>query len=281
MDAKGARSPFEIAQNPDTCPHYLFEVDFFGLKYPGDLAHFIDWEVFCYGSMATPEITLLKEIASQIRTRRGGTINFVDIGANAGHHTLFMAGVADQVVSFEPFPALQALIKEKIALNNLKNVRLMPFALGAKDEVLDYYPGQGNNSGIGTFLPDEDERKAPPVKLTIKKGDPLFEAEGLGRIDIMKVDVEGFEPFVFSGLQNRIKTDRPVILTEISVTGRQGFGSEEAFRNAFYEGAQFASLAGRNGHPFKLRPFVYGTTEEVEAVIVPPELRDFIELRLT
>ncbi len=261
--------------HPDRCSHFLFEIDFFGEKYRGDLAHYIDWMVFCYGSAASTELSLLKEMASLIRTRRPGPINFVDVGANAGHHTLFMAPIADQVLAFEPLPKLQLLIEEKIALNGLKNVRLVPFALGDKDDVLDYYPGAGANSGVGTFLPDAEERKNAPIKLAIKRGDSFFDEQGFGRIDIMKVDVEGFEPLVFSGLRNRIRVDRPVILTEISNASRNGFGSEDAFRNAFYEGAQFAAVTGRNGHPFTLRPFVYEASDEV--LIVTPDMRGFLE----
>jgi FkbM family methyltransferase len=272
---KGQDRLLRAIMNPDTCSPFLFEIDFFGQKYRGDLAEYIDWMVFCYGSAATNELSLLKEVASQIRTRRPGPINFVDVGANVGHHTLFMARIADQVLAFEPFRALQHLIEEKIALNGLRNVRLVPFALGDKEEVRDYYPGEGANSGIGTFLPDAEERKAQPIKLTIKRGDNLLDEMGFGRIDIMKVDVEGFEPFVFFGLHNRIRVDRPVILTEMTEESRNGFGSEDAFRNAFYEGAQFAAVAGRLGCVFKLRPFVYEKSEEV--LIVPPEMRDFIE----
>ena len=42
----------------------------------------------------------------------------------------------------------------------------------------------------------------------------------------MKVDVEGFEPFVFQGLKERIHKDRPPVLTEMTDRSREGFGSE-------------------------------------------------------
>lgn len=95
-------------------------VDFFGRRYRGDLAQYIDWRVFCYGSASSAELSVLEKIASQIRTRRPGPINFVDVGANVGHHTLFMAGIADQILAFEPHPRLQPLIEDKIVLNGLR-----------------------------------------------------------------------------------------------------------------------------------------------------------------
>jgi FkbM family methyltransferase len=264
--------------NPDMGVHYLFEINFFGQRYRGDLAHYIDWVVFCYGAAPYSELSLLEEMASEIRSQRTAPLNFVDIGANAGHHTLFMAKIADSVLAVEPFPALQSLIREKIALNDLQNVRLAPIALGYEDGVLDYYPGAGANSGVGTFLPDSTERKVAPIKLEVRRGDDFFDELGLGRIDLIKIDVEGFEPLVFRGMKNRIENDRPVILMEMSDASREYFGSEESFRNTFYAGARFCAVKGRLGHRFSLRRFSYERSEEI--LIVPPEMGQFVERRV-
>jgi hypothetical protein len=150
------------------------------------------------------------------------------------------------------------LIHEKIALDGLTNVQVMPFALGDKDEGLDYHAS--GTSGWGTFLPQAGRDK--PIKVAVKRGDDV-----LDRIDILKVDVEGFEPFVFRGLQNRINADRPVILTELGERCREGFGDEQAFRRAFYDNAEFFEVTGRNGRKGKLRPFDYNTSNQV--MIVP------------
>jgi hypothetical protein len=73
----------------------------------------------------------------------------------------------------------------------------------------------------------------------------------------MKVDVEGFEPLVFRGLMGRIHSDRPPILSELSNRSRTGFGSEAKFRETFWKDAVFAEVAGRQGCPFRLKPFRY------------------------
>jgi len=181
-----------------------------------------------------------------------------------------MAAIVDQVIAFEPYPLLQAQIKYKIDLNNHTNVRLMPFGLGENDDVLDYYPGEGANSGVGTFLPDEEERHATPIKLQIKNGDSLLEQQGVGRVAVLKIDVEGFEAAVVRGLSCRIKHDQPVILTELSNESRRQFCSEEAFRQAFYPDAHFLAVTGGNGRNFKLRPFTYETDDEV--LITPNDM---------
>jgi FkbM family methyltransferase len=251
---------------PEDCGHFLFEVDFFGQRYRGDLAHYIDWLVFCYGSAAMSELTLLRGIAKAVRSRNPGPVIFLDIGANAGHHTLFMAAHADRVLAFEPYPPLQDMIRDKIKLNGLTNVGVMPFGLGEEDAVLDYYPG-GGNSGVGTFLPDVEEMRANPVKLSIRNGDSLLEQHGLGRLTLLKVDVEGFEAAVFRGLSRRIRQDQPVILTELTEESRKHFGSEEGFRQAFYPGAEIMTVTGRHGCTFQLREFKYES--DLEVLILP------------
>jgi FkbM family methyltransferase len=270
---KGQHRLLYFVMAPEKAPDYPFEVDFFGKRYRGNLADYIDWMVFAYGSYASSELALLKDAADYLRQKRSAPIHFVDVGANSGHHTLFMAGIADQTIAFEPFPGLVRAIEAKIALNNLANVKLIPAALGARNEVRDYFLGEGANAGTGTFIANEGERAATPIQLSIRRGDDVLAEEKLARLDLLKVDVEGFEPFVFEGLRQRILADRPIILTEMTEKSYQHLGSEKAFRDLFYEGARFACVAGRSGHGYRLEPFQYGIT--FETVILPPEYAEF------
>ncbi len=274
---RGRDRILRMALSPETCQPYSFEVDFFGLRYRGDLSQYIDWLVFMYGSYAYWELSLLEAISEELRKAQS-TVNFFDVGANVGHHTLFMARLADRVLAFEPFGDLRDLIAQKISINGLTNVEVLPFALGAKDEELPYYPAAGRNSGMGTLMQEHGPGFRDPINVVVRKGDSLFDEYGLPRVDILKVDVQGFEPLVFQGLSRRIRCDRPIILTEITDESRQNAGSEEAFSNLFYEGAVFAEVHGRPGCKFNLKRFDYATAYEV--LIVPPERTDFVSRSL-
>ena len=52
---RGQDALLRAIRSPDDQQHYYFEIDFFGQRYRGDLGHFVDWLVFCYGSVAYPE----------------------------------------------------------------------------------------------------------------------------------------------------------------------------------------------------------------------------------
>lgn len=278
--SRGGDAVLRRLYNPDADRHYRFEVEFFGRRYRGDLANYIDWVVFCYGGAPLKELRLLRELTAEVRRHRSGPITCYDVGANVGHHTLFMSGVADRVIAFEPFADVRRQIEEKVALNDLKNVQIFPVALGLKDEDLTYYPGVGSNSGIGTFVADNASQDRVSHVLPVRHGDTLFAENDLPVMDILKVDVEGFEASVFGGLKERIQRDRPAILTEVLDASRSLLGGEAAFRECFYEGAVLAEVEGRlNSDKFVLKPFHYESADEV--VIVPPEMAEFIKSRIT
>lgn len=266
---KGQDRLLRLIWPPDARIPLEFEVDFFGRRYPGNLDHFIDWTVFAYGAYSPAELDLLDRLAAALRQERG-EIAFFDIGANAGHHTLFMADRADRVFAFEPLPRLQKLIAEKISRNALTNVRIMPFGLGREEGSFDYRPGIGANSGIGTFTETAEADFGEVIKLPIKTGDGVMSDLGLMRLDLVKIDVEGFERFVLEGLAATLKRDRPPILMELSKRSRAEFGSLSGFTALLYEGAQIAEVRGKPGGRLEIHPFDFDTSEEI--VILPPSL---------
>src|SRR4051812_25324167 len=65
-----------------------FTVRAHGLTYSGDLSEFIDWNICYFGSYAMAELRFLAACA-QLLARRERHVNFFDIGANVGEHSLF------------------------------------------------------------------------------------------------------------------------------------------------------------------------------------------------
>lgn len=275
---RGTDRVLRSLHHPDSGQHVLFDVDFFGHRYRGDLAHYIDWLVFNYGAAPHSELALLRAAAEYLRDKREGSLNFFDVGANVGHHTLFMSGVADQVLAFEPFPEVSRQMEERLQLNDVHNVRLIPVGLSDEDQELPYFASTGPNSGIGSFLEHGTDAYQATSTLPVRKGDVLFEQMALPRVDLLKIDVEGFEPQVLRGLRERIARDRPIILTELMDSTRANFGSAEGLRSCFPEGSAFFGVTGPfNERGFRLSQFDFGSTEEI--LVLPPEYAEFAEQR--
>jgi FkbM family methyltransferase len=179
--------------NPDTAGSAEFVVPFFGATYRGNFSTFLDWSVYYYGAYAGEELRLIKEVLEPTSE----SVVF-DVGANIGHHTLFMSRHSKQVFAFEPFEGVSKKILEKLNDNNITNVELCKFGLGENNSVENYYPPDSANTGTGSFL--SDSANSTPVKLEIKKGDDFFKERNLSRLDFIKMDVRVLShlPYVVS-----------------------------------------------------------------------------------
>lgn len=251
-------------------PHKLkpqrFEVDFFGYRYSGDLSNYIDWMVYMTGCYEPGILKLLSDLAGQLRSI-GRPVHYVDVGANVGHHALYMSRFADQVTAFEPFPRVANEIRRKVESNGLSNLRLFPVALGDSDAELPLQIDDAVNLGTASLDPTRSAHPIPVGVVPVRRGDTLFEREALPRIDILKVDVEGFEASAIAGLRRRILADRPIILTELSGAGYSEFGSETGFRAALYPDHVLYAVELR-GAGYDLGPY---TPKAGEVVCLPED----------
>ncbi|MFZ1744757.1 MAG: FkbM family methyltransferase [Nitrospirales bacterium] len=123
-----------------------------------------------------------------------------DVGANIGLYTLPMSravGANGTVVSFEPDPDNLRILKHNIAANNCNNVLVMPFALGTEDGEMDLYQVDSNR-GYLSFADLSGTGRS--VKVRVRRGDNVLREQGIDKPSIVKIDVEGAEPLVISGL---------------------------------------------------------------------------------
>lgn len=88
--------------------------------FAGDIGSFIDRQVYLFGGW---ESTLIQCFLSRIPAGRHGTI--LDVGANAGTHSIAFARIFETVHSFEPNPMLWPQFEQNMVLNGLTNVRLV------------------------------------------------------------------------------------------------------------------------------------------------------------
>ena len=263
--------------HPDRQSSTLFETDFFGQSYTGKMTNFIDWSVFYYGAFQLHEIRLLGTIADALRTT-GKQVNFFDVGANIGHHTLFMSPHADRVFSFEPFALVREEMVRKLQHAGVSNVTIFPVALGDRNETGTFHPPTGSNQGTGTLgnmLPDNASSEVLSVQVV--RGDDFFAANQLPPITLLKIDVEGYETKALEGLRETVWRDRPPIFIEIQ---KEDYDSHEprkaaSVKNLLYPDHIIFEVGAFRGQPI-LRPFLQGKTEE--ALVIPAELAELLRL---
>ncbi|MEP3275519.1 MAG: FkbM family methyltransferase [Stappiaceae bacterium] len=124
-----------------------------------------------------------------------GTV-FADIGANIGSYTLFAAGKGATVVAIEANPATAEKLSFNIAANELEKVTVINTAVGEKEGSLQLW-SVDTNIGFATLVPalttgkwkGNWTSKSVPVR-PLKS---VLSGEKIIKIDVMKLDVEGFE----------------------------------------------------------------------------------------
>lgn len=152
----------------------------------------------------------------------------LDIGANIGVYAMRFARAAPngRVVSFEPHPASFERLQEHVRSNALQNVTVLPFGIGSKESMHRLYQVLESNSGMNRILPDAPEQiELPYEEVLVKPLGKAIEGLHLSRIDLIKIDVEGFEMEVLEGSAEVIEKFRPILFIELDDKNLRVHGS--------------------------------------------------------
>ncbi len=213
--------------HPDRQRRFAFEIPFNGYRYPAYADNFVDWNALFYGAYEAFELTLLAAMAGRME----GAV-FLDVGANVGHHALYMAARAGTVHAFEPNPELWPLIEQKVSRNGLANVTLHRCGLGARADRMALYLSP--ECGEASLIAGASRTSASSgIPVTIVRGDDYFGQNEISRLDIVKMDIEGFETYALEGMASHLEQFRPVVMVELSEIGKRQFGDFQAFVAAF------------------------------------------------
>ena len=129
---------------------------------------------------------------------------FVDVGTNVGIWSRPMMSYFDSVVSYEPSKQNLECLKANI-----------PTGIDLREKAVANFTGfadfrqAGKNCGDGKLCRQgvESSYQVPVVTL---------DDEGLKNVDLIKIDVQGWEFEVLDGAQNLIKRDRPWVVFEVN-----------------------------------------------------------------
>jgi FkbM family methyltransferase len=149
--------------------------------------------------------------------------NIADVGANQGIYTLFFSSAVPlgYVYAFEPDPSLFASLKGNVSQNGANNVTLFNAAAASKPAKLSLRPGKlnrGDNQIISSETPGADTVAVDAISLD--------EVIPQLKLDLLKIDVQGFEVEVLRGAEKLLEANPPLlILLEFWPYGLRNAGS--------------------------------------------------------
>lgn len=141
---------------------------------------------------------------------RSGNV-FVDIGSNIGYYTVIasrIVGESGKVYAFEPEPENFKFLLKNIELNKLSNVVTTQKAVSDKSGSTTLFLNEGNTGGHHLADRGDGSTGITIESVTLDE----FLGPQAPRVDILKMDIEGYEPFAFRGMQQIMRNNRDILL---------------------------------------------------------------------
>lgn len=197
------------------------------------------------GKLLDSELSLLRKLACL------GDVAF-DVGANVGSCAALLSkrvGPLGRVYAFEPVPETHWQLRETLALNRCQNVVTIESAIcdrvgETEMHLFDVAHSAWNTLGNPVMTEGDGAKLRPSraIRVTTDTLDHFCAVQGLEQVDVLKVDVEGFEKAVFEGASSLLAAQRvAVLIFEISQDPLRGAGTTA--REVFATLERFGYLA--------------------------------------
>jgi FkbM family methyltransferase len=165
------------------------EIELKNVRMEIDLTQILDMQ-YAYGTYDTEELEFLESYYQP-------GDSFIDIGANLGFYSLYLAEKFHdlRVLAFEPDPYNIAKFRKNISLNGAKNICLCEEAVGDDNCCKELMLNTGNNRGGNSFVVDQSQSCGETSTITVPCK-TLFTSlieNDIQRVGIAKMDVEGYE----------------------------------------------------------------------------------------
>lgn len=171
---------------------------------------------------------------------------FFDVGSNVGYYTLLAAPIVGQdgkVHAFEPVSEQHADLRANVERNQLQNVVPERLIITDRAGTMEINLGAEDNAGTASVdLVYREDRPTERVDCTTL--DAYLHERGVTRLDVLKIDVEGHEPFVLRGMTETLRKLRPLLLIEVRGDMLEEVGSS---REALFE-----QIAAHGYYPYAL-----------------------------
>jgi FkbM family methyltransferase len=161
----------------------------------------------------------------------------IDVGANIGMYSLFMAKRTRQVIAFEPQAEAMFRFRDSINTNRLSNITTITKAVSKKSGKLALnFTG---DDSAKTYTTTVCESKETITLVDVISLDGYLKENHIKRLDYLKIDAEGAEQDILSGAQKTLIKYRPLAQVEIAPefknrSGQSGFDFKAFFDNLQY-----------------------------------------------
>lgn len=185
------------------------------IKYELDLKEGIDLSIFLFGNF---QDHIYKNLAQQFTSEPV----VLDVGANIGAISLKLAQIFPQAIiyAFEPTHYAWRKLTRNLALNSTLGKRIHPIQSFVGEQSLKETDFKAFSSWPIDSLKENgtkhkvhlgEEKEATSNQISI---DDFVKLENLKKVDLIKIDTDGYELNVLKGAVNTLKNHRPIVVFE-------------------------------------------------------------------
>jgi len=183
-----------------------------GIKYELDMSCMMQWYV--YWDYSAKDRNKLYSLVKE------GDVIF-DVGTNVGETLLNFAkltGGNGYVYGFEPDEKNYTGVAKNIALNSFKNLEVFKVAVSDKHETVKLYCVEPHNRGMNRILQQTDDAGLDYTIMETTTLDDIVEMNKIDRLNLIKIDIEGYEMHALRGARQVLKRFKPVLFVEVGYT---------------------------------------------------------------
>jgi FkbM family methyltransferase len=184
---------------------------------------------------------------------------FVDVGAHIGYYSLVggaVVGPGGHVLAVEPNPETLQKLRANIEASGASQVRVEPVACSDTEATLELYAAPRMNTGETSLSKANAAQEGQGVtvyRVPARPLDAIIREEGVSRVDVIKIDVEGAEMLVLKGAKETLARYHPIVVLELADHQLQNMGSSVAEVRRFLAAQGYAerhSFASEGNYEF-------------------------------
>ncbi|MEA1835045.1 FkbM family methyltransferase, partial [Methylobacterium durans] len=138
----------------------------------------------------------------------------LDIGANIGLTALVAAETArrGRIYAIEAAPRNFAALTRNVFEHGASVIRPIHCAVGPETGSVPFF----DHSAFGYVVARENMTSVPSTSVPMRRLDDIADEVGLSRLDVIKIDIEGFEQEALTGAAGILARFQPVVMLEFN-----------------------------------------------------------------
>ena len=163
------------------------------------------------------ELEMCSAIEKELKRSNGPV--FMDIGVNIGLIAIYQISKnpsLKKIYAFEPGPVQRSMLELTIKNNNLSGmINLESCALGKEVGETTFYTHDPRHVAVDGFMNTGRGSGAKPIKVKVDTLDSWWKKNNKPKVDVVKIDTEGAELWIFQGGKEFLVACKPVLFMEI------------------------------------------------------------------